>query len=98
MATANSNGRSHHAAAFTCLSAGAGVKGGTVYGQTDEYGIQIVSGPVHVHDDYATILHLMGIDHVHLSDRHEFPADGRAAHEILDCTRLEFSPFTLTTF
>jgi hypothetical protein len=89
MGTPNSKGRSHHAAAFTCLLAGAGVKGGTVYGQTDEYGIQIVAGPVHVHDYHATILHLMGIDHKHLTYRYagrDFrltDVHGRVVREIL---------------
>ncbi len=70
MGTPNSKGRSHHAAAFTCLLAGAGVKGGMIHGQTDEHGIHIVSGPVHVNDYHATILHLMGIDHEHLTYRY----------------------------
>jgi hypothetical protein len=63
-------GRNHHAEAFSCLLAGAGVKGGTVYGQTDEYGIHIAEKPVHVHDYHATILHLMGIDHTRLTYRY----------------------------
>jgi hypothetical protein len=63
-------GRNHYAAAFTSLLAGAGVKGGTTYGQTDEHGIQIVANPVHVHDYHATILHVMGIDHEHLTYRY----------------------------
>jgi hypothetical protein len=63
-------GRNHYAAAFTCLLAGAGVKGGTAYGQTDEHGVSIVANPVHVHDYHATILHLMGIDHEHLTYRY----------------------------
>jgi Protein of unknown function (DUF1501) len=69
-ATPNDKGRNHHARAFTCLLAGAGVKGGTAYGATDEYGINIVSGPCHVHDYHATILHLMGIDHTRLTYRY----------------------------
>jgi hypothetical protein len=63
-------GRNHYAAAFTCLLAGAGVKGGAAYGQTDEHGVSIVANPVHVHDYHATILHLMGIDHEHLTYRY----------------------------
>jgi hypothetical protein len=69
-ATANDKGRNHHARAFTCLLAGAGVKGGTAYGETDEYGIGIASHPCHVHDYHATILHLMGIDHKELTYRY----------------------------
>jgi hypothetical protein len=63
-------GRNHHARAFTCLLAGAGVKGGAVYGKSDEYGIGIDSDPCHVHDYHATILHLMGIDHKRLTYRY----------------------------
>jgi hypothetical protein len=63
-------GRNHYAKAFSCLLAGAGVKGGTAYGATDEYGVQIVADPAHVHDYHATILHLMGIDHTKLTYRY----------------------------
>ncbi|HEV3007136.1 MAG TPA: DUF1501 domain-containing protein [Pirellulales bacterium] len=66
----NGKGRNHWHRAFTCLLAGAGVKGGASYGQTDEYGIEIVSDPCHVHDYHATILHLMGIDHERLTYRY----------------------------
>src|SRR5438132_9826510 len=69
-ATPNDKGRNHHAREFTCLLAGAGVKGATAYGAPDEYGINIVSGPCHVHDYHATILHLMGIDHTRLTYRY----------------------------
>jgi hypothetical protein len=43
--------------------AGGGIKGGTVYGETDEFGYNIAGDGVHVHDFQATILHLLGIDH-----------------------------------
>ena len=68
--TLNAKGRDHWHRAFTCLLAGAGVKGGIVYGQTDEYGIDVASDPCHVHDYHATILHLMGIDHERLTHRY----------------------------
>jgi hypothetical protein len=68
--TPQDKGRNHHAKAFTCLLAGAGVKGGMAYGQTDEYGIQPVVDPCHVHDYHATILHLIGIDHTRLTYRY----------------------------
>jgi hypothetical protein len=68
--TPQDKGRNHHARAFTCLLAGAGVKGGTAYGETDEYGIDIAARPCHVHDYHATILHLMGIDHKQLTYRY----------------------------
>jgi Protein of unknown function (DUF1501) len=66
----NTKGRNHYAKAFSVLLTGAGVKGGFAYGETDEFGINIVSNPVHVHDYHATILHLMGIDHTRLVYRY----------------------------
>jgi hypothetical protein len=52
------------------LLAGGGVKGGMVYGATDELGMKVVEDPVHVHDFHATILHLLGIDHERLTYRY----------------------------
>jgi hypothetical protein len=66
----NTKGRNHYAKAFSVLLAGAGVKGGFAFGETDEFGINIVANPVHVHDFHATILHLMGIDHTRLVYRY----------------------------
>ena len=63
-------GRNHWNAAFTCLLAGGGTRGGVTYGTTDEYGGQVVENPVHVHDYHATILHLLGIDHKKLTYRY----------------------------
>jgi hypothetical protein len=57
------NGRDHNHHGFTMWLAGGGVRGGTVYGATDEFGFKAVEKPVHVHDLHATILHLMGFDH-----------------------------------
>ena len=57
------NGRDHNHYGFTMWLAGGGVKGGTVYGATDEFGYKAVENPVHVHDLHATILHLLGFDH-----------------------------------
>ena len=68
--SSGTQGRNHYAKAFTALLAGAGVKGGCAFGQTDEFGINIVADPVHVHDYHATILHLMGIDHTRLVYRY----------------------------
>ena len=65
-----SKGRNHYAKAFTALLTGAGVRGGLVFGETDEFGISITSNPVHIHDYHATILHLMGIDHTRLVYRY----------------------------
>jgi Protein of unknown function (DUF1501) len=57
------NGRDHNHWGFTYWMAGGGVKGGQVYGATDEFGFQAVEDKVHVHDLHATILQLMGFDH-----------------------------------
>jgi hypothetical protein len=56
-------GRDHHPRCFTMWLAGGGIKGGTVYGETDEFSYNIVANPVHVRDLHATLLHLLGIDH-----------------------------------
>ncbi len=82
-------GRSHQISAFTSLMAGGGVKGGFVHGATDDYGISVTEGPVHVHDFHATILHLLGLDHERLTFRHlgrDFrltDVHGRVVREIL---------------
>jgi len=68
--TEGSNGRDHNHYAFTTLLAGGGVKGGTAYGATDEFGFRAVEGRVHVHDLHATILHLLGMDHERLTYRY----------------------------
>ena len=60
-------GRDHHPYAFTVWMAGGGVKGGLIYGATDDFGFKVVDKPLHVHDLHATILHLMGIDHTKLT-------------------------------
>jgi len=60
-------GRDHHPRCFTMWMAGAGIKKGLSYGQTDEFGYNIVRDPVHVHDFQATLLHLMGLDHERLT-------------------------------
>lgn len=62
-------GRDHNAKAFSVVMAGGGVKGGTVYGATDELGAAAVQDKVHVHDLHATILHCMGLDHEKLTYR-----------------------------
>jgi hypothetical protein len=64
------NGRDHNHWGFTVWLAGGGVKGGQVYGATDEFGFQAVENPVHVHDLHATILHLLGFDHTQLTYRY----------------------------
>jgi uncharacterized protein (DUF1501 family) len=64
------NGRDHNHHGFTYWLAGGGVKGGQVYGATDEFGFQAVEKKVHVHDLHATILHLMGFDHERFTYRY----------------------------
>jgi hypothetical protein len=64
------NGRDHNHYGFTMWMAGGGVKGGTVYGATDEFGFKAQENPVHVHDLHATILHLLGFDHTKLTYRY----------------------------
>ena len=56
-------GRDHHPRCFSIFMAGAGVKPGFSYGETDDLGYNIIKDPVHVHDLQATILHLFGINH-----------------------------------
>ena len=65
--TETNYGRDHHPRCFTIWMAGGGIKGGTVYGETDEMSYNVVKDPVHVRDLHATILHLMGINHERLS-------------------------------
>ncbi|WP_232834963.1 DUF1501 domain-containing protein [Pleomorphovibrio marinus] len=62
-----SDGRDHNPSAFSMWMAGAGIKGGTIYGQTDEYGYRVVENPVSIHDLHATLLHLLGVDHQKLT-------------------------------
>ena len=64
------NGRDHNHYGFTVWMAGGGVKGGTVYGATDEFGFKAEENPVHVHDLHATILELMGFEHTELTYRY----------------------------
>ena len=64
---AQSDGRDHHIKGFSIWLAGAGIKGGTVHGATDELGYHAVEGVVSVHDLHATILHLLGINHTRLT-------------------------------
>ncbi len=61
--TKENYGRDHHPRCFTMWLAGGAIKGGTIYGQTDDFSYNIVENPVHVRDLHATILHQLGIDH-----------------------------------
>lgn len=69
--TMTNYGRDHHPRCFTMWMAGAGVKKGFSYGETDDFGYNIVKDPVHVHDFQATLLHLLGIDHERLTFKHQ---------------------------
>ena len=82
-------GRDHNPHAFTTWMAGGGVKGGTLYGETDELGHKAVIDRVSVNDLHATILHQMGLDHERLTYRYNgrdfrlTDVSGRVVHEIL---------------
>jgi hypothetical protein len=68
-----SDGRDHNPYGFSMFLAGGGIKGGLTFGTTDAFGLRAVEDRVHVHDLHATILHLLGLDHLRLT----FPRDGR---------------------
>jgi hypothetical protein len=70
VADKNNKGREHHPHVFSSWLAGGGVKGGINYGQSDDYGIQVATDQVHLHDFHATILALLGLDHERLTFRH----------------------------
>jgi len=69
-ATKDNYGRDHHPRAYCTWMVGGGVKSGTVYGETDEFGYNIVRDPVHINDFHATVMHLMGINHEKLTFKH----------------------------
>ncbi len=81
-------GRDHHPRCFSIWMAGGGIKPG-VYGETDEFGYNIVKDPVHVHDFQATMLHLLGIDHEKLTYKYQgrrfrlTDVHGHIIHDIL---------------
>jgi hypothetical protein len=64
------DGRDHNPYGFTIWMAGGGIRGGTVFGSTDEIGLYAIDGQTHVHDIHATILHCLGIDHQRLTFLH----------------------------
>jgi hypothetical protein len=64
------NGRDHNHYGFTVWMAGGGIRGGTVYGATDEFGFKAEENPTSVHDLHATMLHLLGFDHERLTYRY----------------------------
>ena len=78
---ADNYGRDHHPRCFSMWLAGGGVKGGMVYGETDDFGYNVTKDGVHVHDFHATMLHLLGVDHERLNyslPRPPLPAHRRA--------------------
>jgi len=87
--TADNYGRDHHPRCFSIWMAGGGIKPGMVYGETDEFGYNIVSNPVHVHDFQATILNQLGFDHERLTFRSQgrryrlTDVEGRVVRDIL---------------
>jgi hypothetical protein len=64
-------GRDHHPRCFTMWMAGGGTKGGTIYGETDDFSYNIVKDPVHIHDLHATVLKLLGFDHERFSVKYQ---------------------------
>ena len=64
-------GRDHHPRCYSIWMAGGGVKGGVVYGETDDFSYNIVKNPVHIRDFQATILHLFGINHERFTHKHQ---------------------------
>jgi len=85
-----SDGRDHNPFGFTVWLAGGGAKGGTIYGQTDEYGYKAIENKAQIHDLHATMLHLLGVDHkrqtfrfsgrdMRLTDVH-----GEVIHQVVD--------------
>jgi hypothetical protein len=68
--TKDNYGRDHHPRCYSIWMAGGGIKPGIVYGETDEFGYNIVKDPVSVHDFHATMLHLLGLNHEQLTFKH----------------------------
>ncbi|MFM7739219.1 MAG: DUF1501 domain-containing protein [Planctomycetota bacterium] len=65
-----SDGRDHNPFGFSLWMCGGGIKGGTIYGATDEYGYKAIENKVEIHDLHATMLHLLGMDHERLTFRY----------------------------
>jgi uncharacterized protein (DUF1501 family) len=83
------NGRDHNVTGFSIWLAGGGIKGGTTYGATDDFGFKAVEKKVHVHDLHATIMYLLGIDHTKLTYQYSgrdfrlTDTAGEVIHEII---------------
>jgi hypothetical protein len=82
-------GRDHHPRCFSIWMAGGGIKGGIVHGETDDFSYNVARDKVHIHDLQATILHLLGIDHEHLTFRFKgrdfrlTDVHGKVVHQVL---------------
>jgi len=82
-------GRDHNPFGFTMWLAGGPIKGGTIYGATDDFGFKAIEKPAHVHDIHATILYLFGIDHTKLTYRYSgrdfrlTDVSGNVLHELI---------------
>ena len=83
------NGRDHNPFGFSLWMAGGGIKGGTIHGQTDEYGYKVIENKVEIHDLHATMLHLLGMDHEKLTwfwggrDMRLTDVHGKVIHDVL---------------
>lgn len=83
------NGRDHNPFGFTIWLAGGGIKGGTIFGATDDYGYYAIENKVEIHDLHATMLHLLGVDHTRLTmrfggrDMRLTDVHGNVIHEII---------------
>lgn len=83
------DGRDHNQYGFSIWLAGGGIRGGTVYGATDEFGYKVIENRVEIHDLHATMLHLLGIDHERLTyrfsgrDMRLTDVHGHVVHDIL---------------
>jgi hypothetical protein len=69
-------GRDHHPRCFSMWMAGGGAKGGTIYGETDDFSYNIVKDPLHISEFHATVMHLLGFDHLRFTYKHQ-GLDGR---------------------
>ena len=83
------DGRDHNGGTFVTWMAGAGIKAGVSYGQSDDWGYQAMEGKTYCYDFHATVLHLLGIDHEKLTfrqngiDRRLTDVHGHVVHDIL---------------
>lgn len=82
------NGRDHNVTGFTMWMAGAGIKGGQVIGETDELGLHAIENRMHVHDIHATIMHLMGLDHMDVVYKYKGRPERATLNEGEPCLQL----------